>query len=463
MTDTKEKALNIKHKTLYIGLIFNIILGILAGVVSYALIRIAGYSYVNNVYLAPERITERRERYVEELREFVRENELTIATTDRIAEWSSEHPYVFVIVYNDAEGEGGKATEFIAPIPEGTPNREQLIAEAEANGFYEIQAADGTLIIEVSEFTQDLYYDLTNVVALVFAALVLAAVLISHFSIIIKRIKRVASDVTIVSQVDMDYKIESDGNDEIASLARDVELMRKNLLLNVSSAEEVRVANNELIAALSHDIRTPLTVLLGYLDMMKEHEGCDEVMMDYILASENTAMRLKQLSNDMFKYSVAFGNATDSVALEEYDALTLIEQMLSEHIFLLRDGGYQVKVEFGAAAMPEGTTVRTDAQNLMRIIDNLFSNLRKYADKDEPIVISTSFTDTKLTIVTKNKIATYSDEAESNGIGLKSCVRLSKLVADKFEYSSDEEYFTATLVLNIEMPKHDASADGEEK
>jgi len=291
----------------------------------------------------------------------------------------------------------------------------------------------------------------------------LAAVLISHFSIIIKRIKRVASDVTIVSQVDMDYKIESDGNDEIASLARDVELMRKNLLLNVSSAEEVRVANNELIAALSHDIRTPLTVLLGYLDMMKEHEGCDEVMMDYILASENTAMRLKQLSNDMFKYSVAFGNATDSVALEEYDALTLIEQMLSEHIFLLRDGGYQVKVEFGAAAMPEGTTVRTDAQNLMRIIDNLFSNLRKYADKDEPIVISTSFTDTKLTIVTKNKIATYSDEAESNGIGLKSCVRLSKLVADKFEYSSDEEYFTATLVLNIEMPKHDASADGEEK
>jgi len=463
LTDTKEKALNIKHKTLYIGLIFNIILGILAGVVSYALIRISGYSYVNNVYLAPERITERREGYVEELREFVRENELTIATTDRIAEWSSEHTYVFVIVYNDAEGEGGKATEFIAPIPEGTPNREQLIAEAEANGFYEIQAADGALMIEVSEFTQDLYYDLTNVVALVFAALVLAAVLISHFSIIIKRIKRVASDVTIVSQVDMDYKIESDGNDEIASLARDVELMRKNLLLNVSSAEEVRVANNELIAALSHDIRTPLTVLLGYLDMMKEHEGCDEVMMDYILASENTAMRLKQLSNDMFKYSVAFGNATDSVALEEYDALTLIEQMLSEHIFLLRDGGYQVKVEFGAAAMPEGTTVRTDAQNLMRIIDNLFSNLRKYADKDEPIVISTSFTDTKLTIVTKNKIATYSDEAESNGIGLKSCVRLSKLVADKFEYSSDEEYFTATLVLNIEMPKHDASADGEEK
>ena len=457
----KDKGLNIKHKTLYIGLIFNIIIGILAGVASYALVRVAGTHYINKVYLLPENIAERREEYVDELRDFVRENALTIATTDRISEWSSSHPYVYVIVYNDVDGEGGKATEFIAPIPEGTPNREELIAEAEANGFYEIQTTDGALIVEISEFTQDLYYDITNAIALVVAALVLAAVLISHFSIIIKRIKRVASDVTIVSQIDMNYKIEGDGNDEIASLARDVELMREKLLLNVSSAEEVRVANNELIASLSHDIRTPLTVLLGYLDMMKEHEGCDEVMMDYILASENTAMRLKQLSNDMFKYSVAFGNATDTVALEEYDALTLIEQMLSEHIYLLRDGGYQVKVEFGVATMPEGTTVRTDAQNLMRIIDNLFSNLRKYADKDEAVVISTSFTDTKLTIVVKNKIATYSDEAESNGIGLKSCVRLSKLVADKFEYSSDDDYFTATLVLNIEMPNPEA--EGEEK
>lgn len=350
----KDKGLNIKHKTLYIGLIFNIILGISVGVVSYAVVQILGIAF---------------------------------------------------------------------------------------------EAKESVI----------------NFISLIVAAIALAAVLISYFSIIIKRIKRVASDVTIVSQIDINYEIEGDGNDEIASLARDVELMREKLLLNVSSAEEVRTANNELIAALSHDIRTPLTVLLGYLDMMKEHEGCDEVMMDYILASENTAMRLKQLSNDMFKYTLAFGDMKDSVSLEEYDALTLIEQILTEHIFLLRDSGYQVKVEFGAAAMPEGTLVRTDAQNLMRIIDNVFSNLRKYADKSTPIVISTSFTDTKLTIEAKNKIATYSDEAESNGIGLKSCVRLSRLVADKFEYSSDGEYFTSTLVLNIEMPKEDGREKEGEK
>ena len=280
------------------------------------------------------------------------------------------------------------------------------------------------------------------------AAAALAAVLINYFRIIVRRIKRVGSDVNIVSQIDMNYEISSDGTDEIAALSADVEKMRQKLLLNVSSAEEVRTANSELITALSHDIRTPLTILLGSLEMMKNHEGCDED----IEASESTAMRLKQLSDDMLKYSLAFGDAGARVNLEEYDALTLIEQILSEHIFLCRDSGYQVRVEFGAAAMPEGTLVRTDAQQLMRIIDNIFSNIKKYADKSHEIVVSTSFTDTKLTIEAKNKIAPYSDEAESNGIGLKSCARLAKLVANAFEHSTDGDFFTATLVLNIEQP-----------
>lgn len=344
--NTKEHGFTIKHKTLYTGLIFNTIIGILAGIIVYAVARIVG-----------------------------------------------------------------------------------------------------SLCIPGEK-----YEEIINAFALVLAAIMLAAVLINYFHIIVRRIKRVGSDVNIVSQIDMNYEISSDGADEIAALSADVEKMRQKLLLNVSSAEEVRTANTELITALSHDIRTPLTILLGYLEMMKNHEGCDEEMADYIEASESTAMRLKQLSDDMLKYSLAFGEAGAQVNLEEYDALTLIEQILSEHIFLLRDGGYQVRVEFGAAAMPEGTLVRTDAQQLMRIIDNIFSNIKKYADKSHEIVVSTSFTDTKLTIEAKNKIAPYSDEAESNGIGLKSCIRLAKLVADKFEHSTDGEFFTSTLVLNIEQP-----------
>jgi len=456
LTDDKKKSSGAKYNTLYIGLIFNIIIGIMAGIIAYSVIRISGSLYITKVYLEPERIAERRDECANELREFVAKNKLTLANSFRISEWSNNNPHVYVIIYNSKENEDEEQSEIIKPIPENAPNREELIAAAEANGIYEIKTADGVLVAEISESSQNLRYSIINVAALMFAALVLTAVLINYFRIIIKRIKRVGSDVTIVSQVDMNYEIKSEGGDEIAALAHDVEKMRQNLLLNVSSAEAASTANTELITALSHDIRTPLTILFGYLEMMRNHEGCDEEMSDYIEATENTAMRLKQLSDDMLKYSLAFGDAPSHVTLEEYDALTLIEQILTEHIFLLRDGGYKVKVEFGAAALPEGTMVRTDAQKLMRIIDNIFSNLRKYADKNESVVISTSHSDSKMVIEAKNKIATYSDEAESNGIGLKSCMRLAKLVADSFEYSSDGEYFTARLVLNIELPGADA-------
>ena len=448
--------MNARHKSLYIGLILNVILGILLGVIGYSVITVSATMYIKGVYLDEEHVAARRDECAEEFREYVSEHDVTISTSDLIADWARAHPYVYVIVY-DAESDDAPEK----PVPEDAPNREELVAEAESRGFYEIQTSEGVLMAEISEFSHELYYEIIHAVALVVAALVITVTLINYFRIIVKRIKRVESDVTIVSQIDMDYEIASDGNDEIATLARNVELMRQKLLLNVSSAERVKTANNELIAALSHDIRTPLTILLGYLEMMKNHEGCDEVMMDYVEATENTAMRLKQLSDDMFKYTLAFGDVPSNITLEEYDAATLVEQILSEHIYLLRDGGYKVKVEFGAAALPEGTLVKTDAQNLMRIIDNIFSNLRKYADKSKSVIISTSFTEDKLTIEIKNKIATYSDEAESNGIGLKSCVRLAKLVADRFEYSSDGEYFTSLLVLNIEIPVESSGGNGK--
>ena len=124
----------------------------------------------------------------------------------------------------------------------------------------------------------------------------------------------------MVSDGNMHHNIHYDGDDELTRLSYNVEQMRSSMLKNIQLEREARDSNAELITSMSHDIRTPLTVLLGYLEMMKNHEGCDEEMTDYIEASENTAMRLKQLSDDMLKYSLAFGDAPGDVTLEDADA-----------------------------------------------------------------------------------------------------------------------------------------------
>jgi signal transduction histidine kinase len=195
---------------------------------------------------------------------------------------------------------------------------------------------------------------------------------------------------------------------------------------------------------------------MGYVEMMKNHNGNDETMQRYVLATENTAQRLKQLSDDMFRYSLAFGDTKKGVVLEEYDAPTLFDQMLAEHILLLREKGIELVIEKYGDDIKPGSTVCTDAQNLMRIVDNVFSNLQKYADRSEPVIIRTRIENSIVTIECVNRIRTDTEEAESNGIGLKTCVRLGSLVAKKFEYFTDGDFFTCRLVLDIKPPSESA-------
>ena len=122
-------------------------------------------------------------------------------------------------------------------------------------------------------------------------------------------------------------------------------------------------ANAELVTSMSHDIRTPLTVLLGYLNVMKLRAP-DEEMMSYINASEKTALRLKKLSDDMFSYFLLFGGGATEVDMQEYDAYTLFDQMLSEHVLLLREQGYNVELDI--ADILTDTKILMQTQELAR-------------------------------------------------------------------------------------------------
>lgn len=481
--------------SLYLGLIINIMIGLGAAVAVYLFVNTMSNYYINNHYLSAENQQNRREEYLEDLQRFVANAGMTFEDTDRIQEWARNHRYVYLLVQKDDqllypsdieedddnpdenEGENGDTGEdgekdddkgndsedfpgISGGLAESSrPSRDELIAAAQANGLHEIELSDGTLMVALTEFTQTLYSDIARLSSLVTAAIVLAIILINYFRIIIKRINRLESDVNIVSNVDMDHQIVSKGHDEIAMLSHNVEIMRNTMLENLKNEQEAREANTELITSISHDLRTPLTVLMGYVEMMKNHQGCDEEMYKYICATESTAHRLKQLSDDMFRYSLAFGDAKKGITLEEYDAPTLLGQMISEHVFLMEEQGYTFNTNYSDDVdIEEGTTVHTDAQNLMRIVDNIFSNLHKYADKNYPIEINTYIKDDIVTIECKNRILTNTETAESNGIGLKTCVRLASLIAEKFEYENMGDSFVCRVSIRLHSPKSDKNS-----
>jgi signal transduction histidine kinase len=146
-------------------------------------------------------------------------------------------------------------------------------------------------------------------------------------------------------------------------------------------------------------------------------------------------------------YFVAFGKPAE-VSIQPYDAATLLDQMLAEHILLLKEQGYVLKAENGFL-LPTGAQLLTDAPQLMRMIDNIFSNIVKYADASAPIVIGDSLDNDYICLHFRNKIRADSAHVESTGIGLKTCSRIASAIGARFTVSKEDGLFTVSLALPL--------------
>ena len=330
-----------------------------------------------------------------------------------------------------------------------TPTREELIAEAVAGGSHPIVASDGVLLASMVDYTEYLYYDIFNIVSIVLAFLGFLLVMWFYFFELTRRITKLGKEVTAVAEGDTARTITAEGEDEITRLCKDVEYMRSSMLKNIEQERAALEANRDLITAMSHDIRTPLTVLLGYIDIMKLNTT-DEDMQQYIEASERTALRLKKMSDDMFSYFLVYGGGIE-ISIQECDVRTLVDQMLSGHVFLLREQGYTIDFNFEGEENDflSDTIVVTDPPQLMRIVENIFSNVMKYADKEKPVTVFVGAEVDEMTIKVTNYVRPNPDEAQKNGIGLRSCMKLANAMDIRFSSAEEDGVFNSVMYIPI--------------
>ena len=190
-------------------------------------------------------------------------------------------------------------------------------------------------------------------------------------------------------------------------------------------------------------------MLLGYLDIMKLN-ATDEDMQQYLDVTERTALRLKKMSDDMFGYFLVYGGGIE-VEVQECDARTLVDQMLSGHVFLLREQGYEIEFNFEAEENEflSDVIVVTDPPQLMRIVENIFSNIMKYADKEKPVTVYVGSEIDEMTIKISNSVAKVIDSAQKNGIGLRSCMKLANAMDIRFSSEENEGVFTSLMYIPI--------------
>ena len=215
----------------------------------------------------------------------------------------------------------------------------------------------------------------------------------------------------------------------------------------------------ELITNVSHDIKTPLTSIVNYVDLLQKVDVQPETAREYIAVLDRQSRRLKKLTEDLVEASKASSGALP-VDLQPTDVSVLFDQIVGEYQERLAD----CRLTLVARPPEKSVFVRADGKLLSRVMDNLVSNICKYALEDTRVYVVASSDDETVTISFKNvsraELNISPDElmerfvrgdasrhTEGSGLGLSIAGSLVRLMNGTFALSIDGDLFRADITL----------------
>ena len=223
--------------------------------------------------------------------------------------------------------------------------------------------------------------------------------------------------------------------------------------------EEVRSRNmkTELITNVSHDLKTPLTAIITYVDLLKKEDLTDEERREYVDTLEKKSNRLKVLIEDLFEVSKA---TTDNLVMNyaEVDLVNLIKEVRLENEDKITSSSLDIRWN-----LPEEKCIlRLDPQRTFRVIDNLVQNILKYSMPNSRVYIVLQDQTTQVTVSFKNMSAVemnftpeeiterfargdLSRNTEGSGLGLAIAQSFTELQGGEFKVETDADLFKVTI------------------
>lgn len=310
--------------------------------------------------------------------------------------------------------------------------------------LHQIQCADGVLYISVAPAAAR-YAGLVRLAGLLLALLGFCAVMIPCIVRLVRRIGVLSRETSILMAGNLEHSIHMEGRDELSALGEDIERLRQSVAARLAGEREAVSANSRLITSLSHDLRTPLTKLTGYLDILiyQKYRNQEEHDAFLRLASEKAA-QLKALTNQLFdRAQVDAPEAGLEHPPEIVDGAALLGQLLVEQGDDLRREGFGVQLP----ALERSFPLYLRTEDAVRIFDNLFSNFKKYADPAFPIRIEAEDGPDTVTLRLENRAKAAPDRSDSRGVGVPTMKELMARSGGTLEASLSEGAYVSTVVF----------------
>ncbi len=264
--------------------------------------------------------------------------------------------------------------------------------------------------------------------------------------------------VTEMQRGNVSYRIPNPRSEELKPLADSINGVAEGLDKAVADKVKAERMKAELITNVSHDLKTPLTSIINYTELLSQVEGLPEEARDYVEIIAKKNLRLKNLTRDLFDISrVQSGN--EEMTPEKLDVALLIEQSLGELDSEIR----AARLPF-CVSIPKELYILADGRKMSRVVGNLLSNILKYAMENTRVFITASRQDGQISLEFKNVSASPLDfdpeeivgrfvrgdesrTTEGSGLGLAIAKSYTELCGGRLAIILDGDLFKAILTF----------------
>ncbi|WP_404804759.1 sensor histidine kinase [Lysinibacillus fusiformis] len=277
------------------------------------------------------------------------------------------------------------------------------------------------------------------------------------------QIESLAEGVMEIAKGDLAYRIEKKGQDEIALLTDNINQMAEEIMSSIEMERKVEQQKNDLITNVSHDLRTPLTSIMGYLRLLREEKyETKEQYDEYLKIAFSKSEQLKNLIDDLFDYTKLM-NDKNTLVRQQVCLNELLDQLMEELVPLAEQ-----KQRLFIKHFPEHRIFTAlDSEKMFRVFDNLLINAINYSAGDGKILVSLEEQDNLIRICVANESDAFTAEelnslferfykkdqsrtnvTEGSGLGLA----IAKSIVELHGGTIHAKYKNETLYFIISLP-----------
>lgn len=255
----------------------------------------------------------------------------------------------------------------------------------------------------------------------------------------------------------LNHTINEKGSGKLLRLASNINNMKIGFKKSIESQMKSERLKSELITNVSHDLKTPLTSIINYVDLLKREGLSKEEMEGYISILDRKTQRLKVLIEDLFEASKVASGAIE-LNIEKIDVAALLTQTLAEFDEKIKDSSLTFRVN----GTNKKIYANLDGKKTWRVFDNLINNALKYSQENTRVYIDLIEYDNKVTLSVKN-ISSYemdfnveeiferfkrgdkSRNTDGSGLGLAIAKSIVELQGGKLDIEIDGDLFKAIV------------------